>query len=470
MSDAALAPQANDQMPAIVRVGKLTESQKDIWTFQSLAAQLPIQQFAYRLSIEGDLDAEALASALAAVVAVHEPLRTIYPLRAGRPHAAVLEARASSQGLEICEMSDAVSAERLFTEIATAPYDLAGAPPMRAVLMRRGHRFHELVLGLHHLCADAWTLKILGRQISHAYAAIRRRENPALTKPSMQAIDYAEWEAAWLRSAQCRRALAWWEQNLGEGDLAAIARTRYRAARLPIPYLRIAVLNDIVPSKLAAALDVRARLSRVPLFAVVLAALKFGLLKLTRCTDVTLATVTACRRMQNLTTAGAFRNIVVMRSRLDAPRTVQDVVSLVAKATFAALEHQWVPYRLVRRALKSTLHFDFVDLLRITFEWSDSQVDLDVQLEGTTLVQELSWDRYHYFSAGRQATVGRRWVLRSAADLQVLGAKLGTKGIELRYLYKSDLLDRDFVVALRAMTWRFLRAFAHKPHARLQTL
>ena len=456
--------------PTVVRTGKLTEAQKDIWRFQSLAPKLPIQQLAYRLIITGEFDTEAFARAIAACVAVHEPLRTIYPVRGGWPRAAVLHEDTARADLELRDVPDAEVAKNVFKEVATAPYNLAAGPLLRVVVIRRGPLLHEVLLGVHHICADAWTLKILGKHISRTYASIRRCESPVIAKPRMQAIDYAKWEGAWLRSAQFRTALAWWERNFAAYDLNTIARLPYRATRLPVPYLRTTALSDIFPLELTAALEARARLLRVPLFAAVLAGLKFGIARLTRSSDVALVSVCACRRTQNLNAAGAFRNVIAIRTRLAAARSVHDVVSVATKATFSTLEHQWVPFRFIARRLETTRQFDSRDLLSISFEWSDSPVDLDVQLDGAELVEELSWDRYYYdLSHASEATAAPRWILRSAADLQVLVTRL-REGLEVRYVYKTDLLDRDFIVSLRAITRRFFRAFAHRPHTRLAAL
>lgn len=118
-----------------LRTGKLTEAQREIWTYQSLAPQHPIQQLAYRLIIIGDFDPGAFARAIAAVIAVHEPLRTIYPVRGGRPRAVVLHQHSVRAEIELRDIADAKIARAVFKDIATAPYNLAMvarcSPPTR---------------------------------------------------------------------------------------------------------------------------------------------------------------------------------------------------------------------------------------------------------------------------------------------------------------------------------------------------
>jgi Condensation domain len=445
-----------------LRSGALTEAQREIWEIQDRAPLLPIQQMAYRIPVKGRLSTKLLLAALEAVVIRHEPLRTTYSNGERGPQADVRRPSFNDQiDIDVRGATVPDLAQQLFTDVATRPYDLGNVPLLRLVLLQHSDSFREIILGLHHLCADGWSLRNLGKDVSSAYNRLLNGELPAFRDLPVQAIDYAVWEAAWAETAQCRNSLEWWSRRLRPGGRSEQLTLPYLARRINVPYVRTMLQSDVLPAALAEKLSGHAKAMRISLFAVILAAIKHGLSSLTGHKDVVIATVAAARRMQNINLLGAYRNILAIRTRLPEAEDAPEIVRCVARSVFEALEHQYVPHRIVAGYLKREHNISFFDFLKLTFNWSDTPDTIGLKFERTDVEPELSWDQHHYTGGEkRDGASPKTWALRSATDLQMLGFREAGGSILLQYFFKSDLIDSNIVDALRMKIYRFLSTFA----------
>src|SRR5919198_2110299 len=157
----------------------------------------------YCVGIEGPLDVAALAAAFAGVVGRNEPLRTTYDgdeAVVGEGDAVDLTPR-PVQDLE--EAATLAEAER------EAGFDLSREGPLRASLLRLGEERHVLLLTLHHVAADGWTLRLLCEELSRRYAG-----EEVGASPDGDCIDHARWQREWLESPAAERELAWWRERL----------------------------------------------------------------------------------------------------------------------------------------------------------------------------------------------------------------------------------------------------------------
>ncbi|MDP9121826.1 MAG: condensation domain-containing protein, partial [Acidobacteriota bacterium] len=210
------------------RQGRLTSTQEQIWRLDREHGAAEALNMAYALRIEGPLSVPALAETFQAICRRHEPLRTLYPEAGGRPIAQVQEE--SSPRLAEIDLRPLPStaerlgeAARLAVREARHRFDLSTGPLLRACLLRLAEEENLLLVNLHHISADGWSLDIFGRECGAIYAALVEGRPASLPELAHQCVDHAEWQADWLLSAKARRQLDWWKGYLDGVSPAAFA-------------------------------------------------------------------------------------------------------------------------------------------------------------------------------------------------------------------------------------------------------
>ncbi len=353
----------------------LSFGQERLWFLDRLRPGDAAYNVPLALAAAGALDPARLAAALAGVVRRHEVLRTIFAERDGSPVQVILPAPSSSP-LSLVDLSALPAARRgpesrhLAEEDAVRPFDLARGPLLRAALVDLGMEREAdrqprslLLLALHHVVADGWSLGPLVQEMKALYAG---RELPELP---IQYADFALWQRRWLAGEALERQLAWWRERLagasGMLDLPA------DHPRPPLASQRGADLAlDLAPglgARLAAAV---ARRGATP-FMVLGAALFAFLERITGQADLTLGAPIANRtRLETERLVGFFVNTLVLRADVSRARTFGDLVAQVREASLGAFAHQDLPFeKLVdelrpERELSRTPLFSVVLLLQ----------------------------------------------------------------------------------------------------------
>ena len=169
--------------------------------------------------LRGALDVRALRAALDDLVARHETLRTTFPAREGRPAQAI----ATETHVELAEIDLRTlaaedrehEARRLAAEETRRPFDLARGPLLRAMLLALGDQDRVLLVTIHHIVTDGWSMGVLTRELAAHYAARRRGEAAALPPLPVQYADFARWQRDWLQGEALERQLGYWRERLG---------------------------------------------------------------------------------------------------------------------------------------------------------------------------------------------------------------------------------------------------------------
>ncbi|HXO19564.1 MAG TPA: amino acid adenylation domain-containing protein, partial [Thermoanaerobaculia bacterium] len=214
---------------------ELSFAQERLWVMSRLAPDNPVYNVFQALRLDGPLDDDILARSFDEVLRRHEALRTTFPTatrgdspaaRTRGPRQAVAPFRPGAMArvdLTALEPPAAERAgERLAEEAARLPFDLARGPLFRAVLLLLAPGSRLLLLALHHIVCDDWSIGLLVQEVGALYRAFRAGSPSPLAEPPVQYADYAAWQRQWLRGETLAAELAPWLARLG-GELPVLA-------------------------------------------------------------------------------------------------------------------------------------------------------------------------------------------------------------------------------------------------------
>jgi amino acid adenylation domain-containing protein len=328
----------------------LAPAQQRIWFSAMLDSGSSLYNLPLGLRLRGDLDVEALSSAVADVVARHEVLRTRYPEVDGSGVQEILDVDGSPLRVEPEPVAEEELLDR-FLQLATEGFDLATEVPVRIVLLTVAPDDHVLVTVVHHIAADGFSRVPLTRDIGVAYSARQEGTEPAWTPLAVQFADYAVWQRSVLGSAEdpestAARQLAHWRSRLA-GLPAAIElpRDRERPATRSLVGSSVHRSMSLQATQQLSALAARVGATR---FMVVHAALSVVLGRLSGRTDVPIGTPLAGRGKAVLDDlVGMFVNTVVLRTEIAEDVSFEDYLEGVRSTDLDAFDNADVPFESV---------------------------------------------------------------------------------------------------------------------------
>jgi amino acid adenylation domain-containing protein len=380
-------PEERDDAPlAAVPRGQplpLSFGQERLWFLWRMLPESPFYNVPTAWRIRGHLDAAALERAFAGIVARHEALRTTFAEADGRPvqviHDAVpfilpvddLTSADSGSGSGSGSASkaddlppavrDAVAAE------ASAPFDLARGPLMRARLLRLAGDDHVLVITLHHVVSDGWSIGILFRELRALYEGAVEGRDPMLAPLPVQYADLAAWQRGRLSGPVLARALGWWTR-----ELAGAPPTLELPTDRPRPSVQRhegGVVRFAVPADVAESLRALARREGSSLYMVLLAAFGVVLSRWSGQDDLVVGAPIAGRtRREAEGLIGFFVNTLALRLRLDGDPGFAELLRRVRRTTLEAYAHQELPFERLVEELQPERDLSRPPLAQVLFQ------------------------------------------------------------------------------------------------------
>ncbi|HEV2707212.1 MAG TPA: amino acid adenylation domain-containing protein [Pyrinomonadaceae bacterium] len=344
----------------------LSHNQKSLWFMHHVAPESAAYNISFAARIRGELEAEAFRRAFETLVHRHPALRTAFALVDGEPAQRVSEQAASFFQMEdACGLDEPQLRERMNLETRHC-FNLADEPLLRVFLFKRATAEHVLLLVAHHIIVDFWSLSILMHELGELYDAEVNGRRAALDAQTLQYADYVNWQREWLAGAEAEGQRRYWHEQLA-GELPVLD--------LPTDYPRPTVQSHrgaSLPLRLDAALTSRlkslARSHDATLYMLLLAAFETLLYRHTGQTDLLTGTPTAGRGFAELSrTVGYFVNPIVMRARLSAEMSFEELLAQVRQNSIESFAHQDYPFDLLVKQLQPGRDASRAPLFQVMF-------------------------------------------------------------------------------------------------------
>jgi len=436
----ALSPERRRALFAVLEregerydVHPLTRAQARMWLLSQLRPDSPVYNVAYTFRITGDLDAQALERALGTVVARHEALRSVFVSIDGEPRQMVLPPDPGVRWLDVVDLTDEVPMGsvrdrlgELAAEEARRPFDLASGPLIRAMLARTGSADWVVLLTLHHIVCDGWSMRILYDDLAEAYTAHRDGREPALPELPRY-VDVARRQEESLDPETRERLLVHWTRALSGAPRTLDVRTdRPRPPALSDDGDQVAFA---LPAELATLVESSAqRLGTTP-FVVLLAACHALLYRYSHQSDILIGAPAAGRAaLDTEGVVGLFVNTLVLRARMSVEMSFSQLLDQVRGTALAAITHQEMPFEHLVERLGADREPSSQPLFQVMLAVEDGEAER-LELPGLTVRCEEN----HTGTAKFDLT----FVLLPGPEL-----------IEGRVEYRTELFDRATIVRL----------------------
>ncbi|WP_343073363.1 non-ribosomal peptide synthase/polyketide synthase [Pyxidicoccus fallax] len=336
---------------------ELSFAQLRLWLVDQYAPGSALYNVPAALRMKGALDVGALERAFAELVRRHQSLRTTIRAREGRPvqviHSDMPCAMEVVDLRHLPEQGREAEAVRLAREEAQRPFDLAKGPLLRTGLLRLADDEHVLLVTMHHIVSDGWSLSVLVREVGLLYEAFLSGQPSPLPELPIQYADYAVRQREWLQGEVLESQLAWWKQRLeGAPPMLELPTDRPRTSDAVPPG---AVINVELPRELTRALNNLCKREGATLFMGLLAGLQALLSRYTGQDDISVGAPIAGRGQADTEgLIGFFVNTLVLRTRLDGNPTFRELLARVKDVTLGAYAHQDVPFEKLVEVLQPT--------------------------------------------------------------------------------------------------------------------
>jgi len=348
----------------------LSYAQERLWFLGRLEPGSATYNVPAALRLDGELSTHALEAALLEVVRRHEALRTRFPSFEGEPRQVVDEPQGSILStVELTRLGPAsrsAELERRLLAEARRGFDLERGPLLRASVLRLGRADHVLLVVMHHVVSDAWSMAVFLDELSALYAAASAGEPSPLAELPVQYGDYALWQRGWLRGELLASEVAWWRERLaGAPPVLDLPADRPRPA---LSSGRGASLAFDLGAERSSELRAEARRAGATPFMMLLAAFGALLGRLTGGADLPVGTAVAGRtRTETEALIGFFVNTLVLRLELGGEPSFTAWLGRVREVVLAAHAHQEVPFERLVEELAPERSLAYSPLFQVLF-------------------------------------------------------------------------------------------------------
>jgi amino acid adenylation domain-containing protein len=349
---AAPAAAASSATTAIARVARgaplpLSFAQQRLWFLEQLEPGLPRYNIPAALQLRGPLERESLRLALQEIVGRHEALRTTFSPGEPEPTQTIHPPPTAwpLPQVDLTELPAAARQQallRLAEQEARLPFSLESGPLMRTTLVCLSAEEHVLLLTLHHIIADGWSLGVLFRELGALYTAQRENRPADLPELAAQVVDISAWQRRLLVGERLRQSLAYWRQQLAGCPPLELPTDHPRPAGLSY---RGSILTFSLDARLGTELKALAQSQQATLFMTLLGSFALLLSRYSQQTDLAIGSPIAnrtCTEMEPL--IGCFVNTLILRPSLEGDPSFRELLGRLRELCLDAYSHQELPF------------------------------------------------------------------------------------------------------------------------------
>ncbi len=381
MTQAGAAPNSEE-----VFVFPASFAQQRLWFLDQLFPGTSFYNVPTVIRLTGDLNLVALEESFNQIVQRHEVLRTTFgtlegqPVQIIAPHQRIPLSLIDLQQQCVCDRDAA--AQRLITQEIGQPFNLATGPLLRVTLLQLDKTEYVLIINLHHIVFDEWSIALLIRELGLFYTAeYAQKPLPSPVMP-IQYADFAHWQRSWLQGEVLESQLSYWRSQLKNLSLLEIQSDRPRPQAQS--YRGATQLLEL-PKDLSQALLALSQQEGVTLFMTLLAAFQTLLYRYTAQTDIAVGSPIANRNRQQLENLiGFFANSLVLRTDLSGNPTFRELLLRVRKIAVEAYAHQDLPFEKLVEELHPERSLSRNPLFQVVFALQNAPME-QLELPGLTL-------------------------------------------------------------------------------------
>ncbi|MBD0265593.1 MAG: non-ribosomal peptide synthetase, partial [Tolypothrix sp. Co-bin9] len=431
----------------------LSFAQQRLWFLNQLHSGSSAYNVPTAVRLLGSLNIAALLQSLNEIVRRHEALRTSFKTIDGQPIQVI--AASLTLSFPIIDLSELSLWERekeihrLATQEVLQPFDLAQCPLLRVTLIRLNAEEHIILLTMHHIVSDAWSMAVLVEELAVLYPVFCAGKPSPLSELSIQYADFAVWQRQWLQGEVLQTQLDYWKQQLG---------STYPRLALPKPSLHSTVETSqgakqsfTFSKDLTERINLLSRQKGVTLFMTLLAAFQVLLYCFTGTEDIRIGSPIANRnRVEIEKLIGFFINTLVLRIDLSGNPSFQELLVRSHQVTLEAYAHQDLPFEKLVEELQPERNLNHNPLYQAWFVLQNTRMP-QLELPGLTLTAfEVETETVRH-------------------DL-LLAISESPEGLNGTFEYKTDLFDKASISRLIAHFERLIRHVVAQPNTTLHEI
>ncbi|MBW4670971.1 MAG: amino acid adenylation domain-containing protein [Cyanomargarita calcarea GSE-NOS-MK-12-04C] len=359
----------------------LSFPQQRLWFLEQLEPNRSDYHISQAVHLTGKLNTAGLQMALDAIVAHHEVLRTNYINENGNPVQVI--SPPSSVELSLFTPAEGETEVEILTQESQRPFNFSDGLMLRATLLQIAPQEHILLLVMHHIASDGWSMGIIAEQLKELYQAFSNNQPSPLSKLPIQYADFAVWQRQYLQGGVIKSASAYWKQQLADAPaLLSLPTNRPRPA---VQTFQGASQSFVLSSELTAALSLLSKTEGVTFFMTMLAAFDSLLCRYTGTEDIVVGSPIANRnRLEFEELIGFFVNTLVYRTDVSGNPTFRELLRRVREVAMSAYTHQDLPFEMLVEVLQPKRDLSYSPLFQVMFVYEEDVSAHNIELPGIT--------------------------------------------------------------------------------------
>ncbi|MEO1521594.1 MAG: amino acid adenylation domain-containing protein, partial [Cyanobacteria bacterium J06633_2] len=386
-------------IPAIARDGYLPLSfaQQRLWFFEQLEGQSATYNIPQALQLSGPLNVSALEQALGEIVRRHESLRTTFQVIDDEPVQVIApNSPISLPVIDLQSVPDSdrpVQVQQLANELASTPFDISQDLPIRTNLLKLAPESHMLVIVMHHIVSDGWSMGIFTQELSTLYRDFSHGHSSSLAELPIQYVDFARWQRQYLHDEVLDNQLTYWQHQLANAPTVLELPTDY--PRPPVQTFQGSVVPFQLDAELSHKLQTLSQQSGTTLFVTLLSAFAVLLYRYSQTEDIVIGSPIANRNRREIEPLiGFFVNTLLLRTRLEGNPSFTELLDQVQQTALDAYAHQDLPFEKLVEVLNPDRNLSHHPLFQVLFVLQNAPTDVlelsDIQLSRVQLEQRIA--------------------------------------------------------------------------------